>query len=98
MEKPLVGEKRFGDLETPAYKRRGKKSKCCNDDMLPSGQCLNCGADGRQIVSAEDKWEVEERARLQSEWEKERDDWLATQAEKAKLQSLEDAINNIKVD
>jgi hypothetical protein len=24
-----------------------KISKCCQEDMLESGQCLNCGADGQ---------------------------------------------------
>ena len=35
-------------------------SKCCNAEMLPSGQCTNCGADGRELVSLEGEFEVEQ--------------------------------------
>ena len=43
-------------------------SKYCNAEMLPSGQCTNCGADGRGLVSAEDEFEAEQayKAKLQS--------------------------------
>ena len=28
---------------------KNKKSICCNDDMFGGCQCLNCGADGREL-------------------------------------------------
>lgn len=57
----LAGEKRFGKLSVPAYKRKGIKI------------------------------EPAERIAEQNEWK-------AEQAEKTKLQSLEDAISDVKVD
>ncbi len=47
---------------------RKKLSKCCNANLLPSGQCVNCGANGLEIITEEDLWEAEqaERTELQS--------------------------------
>jgi hypothetical protein len=35
-------------------------SKCCDDKMIESGQCLNCGANGKKIICPVCKEEFED--------------------------------------